>query len=197
MNLYKEKVVQVLSKTHRTPSDLEFIREITRSLEDFNSYIEKLSKSVINQLLHSIKVQVCPKKSVVFHKGDPSNCLYVIFSGSLDVVDPQVNGKDELVARASKGKLVGERGLVRRLPRSLSVVAHSDSILLTVSSLDFCNVLESSLLAQLDEKRYFLLRHLPYMDEYSKAELERLSYSMEIDVRYQGDVVVSANESYD
>jgi CRP-like cAMP-binding protein len=114
MNLYNERVVQVLNKPDRTQDDLEFIRQIVSSLEDFDNYIKKLSKSVINQLLRSIQVQVLPKRSVVFNKGDLSNCLYVVFSGSLDVIDPQVNGEDLHVARVSKGKLIGERGLVRR-----------------------------------------------------------------------------------
>jgi hypothetical protein len=35
------------------------------------------------------------------------------------------------------------------------------------------------------------------MDGYSKADLERLSYCMDLDVRHKGDIVVKANEAYD
>lgn len=192
-----QQIVSVLKKPDRTSDDLELIREYVRGLEDFNNYIQRLSKSVVKQLLRSISVEEYPKNHIIFNKGDPSDRLFIVCSGSLDIADVALNGDFIPVSRLTRGKLIGERGLARRLPRSLSAIAHTSVVLMTVSSRDFRAILESSVLAQLDEKRLFLLKHLPCMDEYSKSQLERLAYVLELEVRHKGEVVVTANEAYD
>lgn len=192
-----QKLVQILSQEQRSAEDIAFLREAVTALEDFNIYVQRLSSSVITQLLHSLKVEEYAKNQVIFNKGDKSDKLYVICSGSLDIYDVQQDGDLKYVSRLSKGKLIGERGLARRLPRSLSAVAHKNVTLLTLSSHDFRLILESSVLAQLEEKRLFLLKHLPCMESYSKMQLERVAYVMELDVRRRGENVVCANETYE
>lgn len=65
-----------------------------------------------------------PGGAVLFEAGEPSDCLYIVFSGSLGAYggDPP-----HLIARIPAGETVGEMGLLSGRPRSATVRAIRDS----------------------------------------------------------------------
>jgi diguanylate cyclase (GGDEF)-like protein len=79
---------------------------------------------------------------VLFDKGDPSDSMYAIISGELDVIDPLNDGeltdtKDDsiykLIQRLAVGDVVGEMGLLRTTPRSATVIASKPAELLEIN----------------------------------------------------------------
>jgi hypothetical protein len=67
---------------------------------------------------------------VLFHKGDPSDSMYVIISGSMDVVDPVIDpdtgenfSRPILINQLKTGDILGEMGFLRMVPRSATVIA--------------------------------------------------------------------------
>jgi len=67
---------------------------------------------------------------ILFHKGDPSDSMYAIVSGTMDVLDPDIEGEGErelgshkLINRLKSGDVLGEMGFLRFAPRSATVIA--------------------------------------------------------------------------
>jgi diguanylate cyclase (GGDEF)-like protein len=77
---------------------------------------------------------------VLFRKGDPSDFMYVVLSGEMDVVDPVMvdghgaeSGAARFITRLKKGDLLGEMGFIRSVPRSASVIATEPGELLQIN----------------------------------------------------------------
>ena len=70
--------------------------------------------------------------SVVFEKGDPGEVMYVLTSGSVDLLDG-----DRVVATVESPGLFGEMALIVSKQRSLGAVVHDDAELVEISSRAF------------------------------------------------------------
>jgi NTE family protein len=72
--------------------------------------------------------------SSLFEAGDPSDGLYVVAAGRLEVVDPE--HPDRVLRVLGAGAVVGELGTITGAPRSATVRARRDSELLAVARED-------------------------------------------------------------
>lgn len=72
----------------------------------------------------------------VYREGDASDCAYIIASGSVEVSRTAGNSKIPL-AHLHRGEIFGEVGVIRDKPRSTTVRAATDAVLLTISKEDF------------------------------------------------------------
>ena len=91
-----------------------------------------LSRTEIHYLIMAGSLKKIEAGEVLFRKGDPSNSMYTIISGAMDVLD-SVNVNDDaaclgassarLINRMRAGDVLGEMGLLRSAPRSATVVA--------------------------------------------------------------------------
>jgi hypothetical protein len=77
---------------------------------------------------------------ILFHKGDPSDSMYTIVSGEMDVFDPISDddknreiGNRVMINRLKTGDVLGEMGFLRSVPRSATVVATTPVELLKIN----------------------------------------------------------------
>ena len=84
-------------------------------------------------------VQV-PAGDMLFRKGDTSETMYAVISGSFDVFDYESSHESALrhgiqkkIGRCRAGEILGEMGLLRAAPRSATVTAAEDSELLLIN----------------------------------------------------------------
>jgi NTE family protein len=82
--------------------------------------------------------------SYLFHAGEPSDCLYVVRNGRLQVLQDDV-----VVTELGRGEVVGELGLLIDAPRSASIRAVRDSTLVRLSKSQFGKIADSGVLAAL------------------------------------------------
>ncbi|HJR26448.1 MAG TPA: ATP-binding cassette domain-containing protein [Acidimicrobiales bacterium] len=73
----------------------------------------------------------------LFHQGEPSDVVYVIDRGTLDVVVERADGTEEVVARLGPGQHVGELGPLLGLQRSATARATSDCRLTAYTAQEF------------------------------------------------------------
>jgi NTE family protein len=81
---------------------------------------------------------------VIFRQGEPSDSMYLVQSGQVDVVvdaDVGLDREREPLASLGAGSFVGELGLLLNQPRSASLVAVTDSELLALSRADLDDLL--------------------------------------------------------
>ncbi len=82
-----------------------------------------------------------PAGEYVFREGDPSDAMYVVKSG-LVAITKEPPGADPLVfSYRGAGELIGEVSLIADSPRTASIVAAEDSVLLEISSTDFWHIM--------------------------------------------------------
>jgi NTE family protein len=82
--------------------------------------------------------------SYLFHAGEPSDSLYVVRNGRLQVLQNDVVLRD-----LGRGEVVGELGFLIEAPRSASIRAVRDSTLVRLSKAEFDKITDSGVLAAL------------------------------------------------
>ena len=78
----------------------------------------------------------------VFEHGTPSQEVYFVVEGAVDVVRYSSMGREITFARAGAGEAVGELGVIDGSPRSASVVAVEDSLIAVLPAERFIELLK-------------------------------------------------------
>jgi NTE family protein len=76
----------------------------------------------------------------LFRRGDPADALFVVRSGRIEVLHEEEGSSTELIRVLGPGSALGEIGLLTGRPRSASVRARRDSVLLRLEAAVFHSV---------------------------------------------------------
>ena len=87
-------------------------------------------------MAEELKEEAVPKGGVVFQQGGKADSFYLIYGGSVRIVRRQ-NNKEIQLARLVREDYFGEMALVEKRPRSATVTALADTLLLVLSRQDF------------------------------------------------------------
>ncbi len=94
--------------------------------------------------------------SYLFHAGEPSDSLYVVESGRLQVIQNEV-----IVTELGRGEVIGELGLLIAAPRSASIRAVRDSTLVRLTKAQFDTIAHSGVLEALVQELATRLHDAP------------------------------------
>lgn len=103
-----------------------------------------LSKAHLFEVARKAAAVTYSPGTTVVRQGEPGDTLCIVTEGKLDVYQ-----NDSVVAHLEAGDYFGEISLVDGGPRSATVVAVDDVVLLTLSSADFDSVLEIPYVARM------------------------------------------------
>jgi predicted RND superfamily exporter protein len=99
-----------------------------------------LSRTQVHYIIMAGSLKKIEAGSILFHKGDVSDTMYTIISGTMDVVDPVSQDDSDplsksriLIHQLKTGDTLGEMGFLRSVPRSATVVATSQVELLQIN----------------------------------------------------------------
>jgi CRP-like cAMP-binding protein len=110
--------------------DLELVEKIP--------FFKKLRPADLQFILGYTKTLTLSYGSVLFKQGDPSNGLYILLEGRLQVILQSSNPADSVaIKEVLPGQYVGEFGVFDGKPRSASVKAQQSSKLLFLPSKAF------------------------------------------------------------
>jgi diguanylate cyclase (GGDEF)-like protein len=91
---------------------------------------KSLSRTEVQSIIMAGSLKKIESGEVLFRKGDPSDSMYTIISGTMDVIDTVHDentcsnaDSDRWINRMKPGDVLGEMGLLRSAPRSATVVA--------------------------------------------------------------------------
>jgi CRP-like cAMP-binding protein len=82
-----------------------------------------LDRDSLSAIAASLRTRRYRKGEVIFHEGDPGDCLFVVASGTVKVVLPSEDGEEAILASLSRGDFFGELALLDGAPRSAGAVA--------------------------------------------------------------------------
>jgi CRP-like cAMP-binding protein len=78
--------------------------------------------------------------TVVIREGDEPDDLYAVRSGTLGVTSRGEGRVERTIRQMSDGDYFGEIGLIEKIPRTATVTAVSDCLLLRISGQDFLRI---------------------------------------------------------
>ncbi|HSV39763.1 MAG TPA: MFS transporter [Nocardioidaceae bacterium] len=123
--------VHKLDSKLRPPEGLELLREVPM--------FGPLGPAKLEQLARQLKRVTVPAGYVVLREGEDSDRFYIIESGGVDVTQDGA-----LLRHESRGEHFGEIGLLRDVPRTATVAATEETVLLTLSRANFLGALAGS-----------------------------------------------------
>jgi predicted acylesterase/phospholipase RssA len=101
-----------------------------------------LERPVLQDLLGYLQAAHVPAGTTVMNRGEPAESLFLVRFGRLQVYAPTPAG-DAVLGEVGPGEVVGEVALLLGEPRSASVRAIRDSLVLRLSSQDFERFVEA------------------------------------------------------
>jgi predicted acylesterase/phospholipase RssA/CRP-like cAMP-binding protein len=92
-----------------------------------------LHPAILSDIASSCIEVAMPAGEYVFRQGDPSDSIYIVSAGRLEVSVERPEGDPVTVAEVGRGQIVGEMGLLTGDPRSASLLSLRDSLLFRLS----------------------------------------------------------------
>ncbi|MGA8224293.1 MAG: cyclic nucleotide-binding domain-containing protein [Candidatus Acidiferrales bacterium] len=93
----------------------------------------ELENSLFYYVIENSTFVTVKRGEVVIQEGEKSDCIYIVASGSLEVYREQDDGSVKAIDLLRDGACIGEMALLLNEPRSASVRAWRDSLLVRVS----------------------------------------------------------------
>jgi CRP/FNR family transcriptional regulator, cyclic AMP receptor protein len=112
-------------------------REVLRQIPLFRA----LSDADLDEIADLLIERRYPHRATVFEEGSVGEYMYVIRDGEVKVSKMSDDGREKVLEMLGPGDFVGEMALLDRAPRSASVKATSDCVLLALSRNDFLGLL--------------------------------------------------------
>ncbi len=106
------------------------------------SLFANLSTTELEPLAERLVSRRYQPNELIFSQNSPSNSLYIVKSGRVEIVVDGPQGHRKTLATFGPGQAFGEFGLLDGLPRSAGAVARERSELLTLSRPEFFMYLE-------------------------------------------------------
>lgn len=117
--------------------DLVLSQHLHRILSDFDPEAIELLRR------HLVWVEL-PAGEVLMRQGDPGDSMYLSVSGRLRVSVHDDDGVERMLREMGRGEIVGEMSLYTDEPRTATVVAIRDSVLVRLAKPEFVSLLASS-----------------------------------------------------
>ncbi len=97
----------------------------------------ELGEDELRSIGEVAQVLTLPRDFRIFDAGDPSDALFVVASGKVNIVITSSDGKELILAVLGAGQVFGEMGLLDAAPRSAAAITASPAELVSISRSDF------------------------------------------------------------
>ncbi len=84
------------------------------------------------------------KGQVLFRQGEPGEEMFLVHDGMIVVSKPVTGTVEQVIARATRGDFFGEMSLFDRSPRSATISAETDAVLLVLDRDNLQHLIETN-----------------------------------------------------
>jgi len=138
--IVSEEVHEVSGADSAASADLA--RKV-RALESTDMF-STLNRKQLRLLAFGARWYNAAAGDVVFYKDDePTDGAYMVLEGEAGLYLPREGEPDQEIAKVGPGTLVGELGLIRNVPRALTMKAETDLACLRIGAEEFLAVVEN------------------------------------------------------
>lgn len=145
---------------------------------------EELDPSEIQEIIHIVEVEEYQAGDIIFNEGDAGDAWFVLYRGAVEVLKHGASGENKITDLGSQA-CFGEISILDGSPRSATIRATEDSIVIRVSRAAFAELVESDHLVA-----YKLLQHMAILlaerQRNTTLRLSELLNSTEISEVHEG-----------
>jgi NTE family protein len=105
-------------------------------LQHLRSFLGIVDEEAIASLRRRVRWMHLPGGETLMRQGEPGDALYLLVSGRLRVYVEE-DGQRRVVREISRGEVIGEMSVIADAPRSATVAAIRDSVLVSLGKEDF------------------------------------------------------------
>ena len=123
-----------------------------------HTFLGDLGQQAMALLLARLKWVKVAAGTTLMEQGDPGDALFMVVSGMLRIYIRDEDGVERRVRETGRGQIIGEMSLYTQEPRSATVVALRDTVLVRLGKDDFDDLLGRSAQASIAMTRQIIAR---------------------------------------
>ncbi len=130
----------MVHKINKLSETEEETRDFLLNLSLFDSFnVDELT--LLARHMSYIQLQ---RGEFLFVEGDKGDFMGFVVNGVLEVLKKSATGENVIIARLAKGSSIGEMALIDKSPRSATVVSRQPTVMITLTSKGFDQLLNQS-----------------------------------------------------
>lgn len=102
-----------------------------------------LPEDELDRIMAQLEVVNLRSGEILFREGDAGEHMYIVVSGALEILMAPDTDNELILNRVPQGEYIGEMSLITGAPRTASVRAHGDVVLLSMSRTQLLDLLQS------------------------------------------------------
>ena len=126
--------------------------------QHLRAYLGELEPAAMDLLREKLRWVELPAGATLMAQGEPGDSMYISVSGRLRAYVRDEDGAEHMVREMARGQVVGEMSLYMDSPRTATVVAIRDSVLVRLDKADFHALLASSAQVSIALTRQLIVR---------------------------------------
>jgi serine phosphatase RsbU (regulator of sigma subunit) len=105
-------------------------------------FFTDLPADELDRIMAQLEIVNMRSGEILFREGDPGEHMYIVVSGDLEILMAPNTDNELILNRIYQGEYIGEMSLITGAPRTASVRAHGDVVLLSMSRGQLMNLLQ-------------------------------------------------------
>ena len=105
-------------------------------------FFTDLPADELDRIMAQLEIVNLTSGEILFREGDPGEHMYIVVSGDLEILMAPNTDNELILNRIPQGEYIGEMSLITGAPRTASVRAHGDVVLLSMSRTQLMDLLQ-------------------------------------------------------
>jgi len=105
-------------------------------------FFTDLPADELDRIMAQLEIVNLKSGEILFREGDPGEHMYIVVSGDLEILMAPNTDNELILNRIPQGEYIGEMSLITGAPRTASVRAHGDVVLLSMSRAQLMDLLQ-------------------------------------------------------
>ena len=106
-------------------------------------FFTDLPTDELDRIMAQLEIVNLKSGEILFREGDAGEHMYIVVSGDLEILMAPNTDNELILNRVPQGEYIGEMSLITGAPRTASVRAHGDVVLLSMSRAQLMDLLQT------------------------------------------------------
>src|SRR5512133_3598059 len=106
-------------------------------------FFTDLPEEELDHIMSQLEEVKLKSGEILFREGDPGEHMYIVVSGNLEILMAPDTDNELILNRVPQGEYIGEMSLITGAPRTASVRARGDVVLLSMSRTQLLELLQT------------------------------------------------------
>ena len=178
-----EKTISTIPKNNNIKNKEE-IKEILKQ----NFLLSSLSEKDFEFVINAMEIINYKQNETVIKEGDEGNNFYVVQSGILECYK-----NNKIVKVYEKNDSFGELALLYYTPRQATIIAKTDSVLLSLDRVNFTQIVKDNAIKRKEMCKKFL-KSVPILSQFSPYEINQILEAVRVKKYKKDEYIIKQNE---